>query len=539
MTYPRQFLNEVLLPNGDVIAIGGNTNGQKFSDDFAILNPEAWDRDTGLWTLMNPQDQARTYHSTAVLMLDGRVFSAGGGLFNESCPGTGSPGECGVDHWNAEIFSPPYLFASDGSPAIRPVIQSLPGVARLGRTIRVHATPGLSAFSLIRMSGTTHTMNTDQRYLRPSFVEVSPGQYDVTLHTNEHVMVPGYWMLFAMDGEVPSIARAIHIVNDGVPRGPPISSRQNDVGDTVLLDLELEDPDGNPLSYFATDLPTGLSLGASTGVITGTTTAAGLFNVQILALDGVDAVNIDFPWIVSSVRSEVRDRVRERLDTRRLRELLRAARRRRGTRFVQRPRARHGPDPQRHLDGLRDARRGVALPARWHARCRGRVVPRRRGRRVPAERRQHAGRGHRAGHRRSQPLDPALHALGFATPPAVIAQVSTTSAGAGSPPTTVRIDAVTTDGFTVLLQQQEVDGTAGNPPVVPAEDVHWVRLRADRHPGRAGRAFQRSGSTRTRLPSPSARASRRRPTSSPTPRRRSTSIPAPCGSTTPRPPAST
>jgi galactose oxidase len=234
MNLPRQFQNEVMLPTGHVLVVGGNTNGNKFTDASATLDADAWDPDMDLWTLWNPQNQARAYHSTALLLLDGRVLSAGGGLGNDACPGgivpPLLPGECDADHWNAEIFSPPYLFNT---------------VLRVGRTFNVRATPGLSGFSMVRMSATTHTMNTDQRFLGSSVTEIEPGSYDITLHGNQHVLVPGCWMLFAMDGDVPSIAKAIQIVNDGTPRGPPIPGLRNNLNESVLYQVVAEDPDGN------------------------------------------------------------------------------------------------------------------------------------------------------------------------------------------------------------------------------------------------------------------------------------------------------
>ncbi len=306
MNWPRQFQNEVLLPNGDVLVVGGNTSGQKFTDNFAILNAEAWDPDTDTWTLFNAQNQARAYHSTALLLVDGRVISAGGGLGNDACPPPplDPPGECGDDHWNAEVFSPPYLFDSGGGLVVRPVIDDSASVLRLGRTFTVQATPGLSAFSMIRMSATTHTMNTDQRFLRPSMQETSPGSYEVTLHSNENVLVPGYWMLFAMNGEVPSIAKVIQVTNDGLPRGKPITSLGHDVGETVLVKVEAEDPDGNPLTFGETNLPPGLALDAQTGVISGMAITAGVYDVTITVFDGTEAANLNFSWIVSTERSE-------------------------------------------------------------------------------------------------------------------------------------------------------------------------------------------------------------------------------------------
>lgn len=45
-------------------------------------------------------------------MPDGRVFVGGGGL----C------GNCGVNHLDAEMYSPHYLFNEDGTPAARPTV---------------------------------------------------------------------------------------------------------------------------------------------------------------------------------------------------------------------------------------------------------------------------------------------------------------------------------------------------------------------------------------------------------------------------------
>ena len=46
---------------------------------------ELWDPATEEFTLLNGLQGARTYHSVAVLLPDGRVFSGGGGLCGETC----------------------------------------------------------------------------------------------------------------------------------------------------------------------------------------------------------------------------------------------------------------------------------------------------------------------------------------------------------------------------------------------------------------------------------------------------------------------
>ncbi len=57
------------------------------------------------------------YHGTSILLPDGRVIVAGSGRY-------GSPEE-----FNAEIFSPPYLFKGP-----RPVIGWAPAIVQPGRT---------------------------------------------------------------------------------------------------------------------------------------------------------------------------------------------------------------------------------------------------------------------------------------------------------------------------------------------------------------------------------------------------------------------
>ncbi|MGT2491981.1 hypothetical protein ACU4GD_19340 [Cupriavidus basilensis] len=127
MAYARAFGNSVVLPNGQVVVIGGQTVPVPFSDDGAVLTPELWDPATEKFQKLAAMATPRTYHSVALLLPDGRVLSGGGGL----C------GDCTTNHPNVEILSPPYLLNADGTAATRPTISSAPGDARLGTTISV------------------------------------------------------------------------------------------------------------------------------------------------------------------------------------------------------------------------------------------------------------------------------------------------------------------------------------------------------------------------------------------------------------------
>ncbi|MBK7949336.1 MAG: DUF1929 domain-containing protein [Deltaproteobacteria bacterium] len=479
MHFPRVFMNEVVLPTGDVFVVGGNTTGFYFSDWNAVLNPEIWDPDTNTWTLVNPHDQARTYHSTALLLLDGTVISGGGGMLAQPCDGLGSPGECGIDHWNAEIYSPPYLFDADGSLATRPVIGDAPRVARVGRTITVHASPGLSGFSMVRMSGTTHTMNTDQRFFRPPSVEISPGVYSLTLHPNENVLVPGYWMLFALDGEVPSIAKSVQIVNDGTPRGPPIDGRHDEVGDEVLFQVEVEDPDGNPITFSGSGLPDGLTISTTNGVVHGTTTTPGLYNVAIVASDGTASVQIDFQWVVSSERSES-GTLTSTPNAWTTVPLLHV---------YERPVVVMGPpgtnDPAaatvrvRNVTSTSFEYRVESWPYLGSAHGSESIsylVVEAGEYSVPGGGTLVAGIA--TGIDFQHPKLESFSVGAFVQTPTVLTQVATASAGAGSPPVTTRVESVSTLGFSVRIEEQELGSQT-----FPAEDVHWIAVEPMAIPG--------------------------------------------------------
>jgi len=157
MHYARQHANEVVLPDGQVLVIGGTTSGQKFSDNGSVMTPELWNPATGQWRDMNNMAVPRNYHSTALLLTDGRVLSAGGGYHWDD-------GNHFSNHPDGQVFSPPYLFNNFGSPAQRPQILQAPTLAGVGSTFSVSTSEAISRFTMVRMSATTHTMKTTRTF---------------------------------------------------------------------------------------------------------------------------------------------------------------------------------------------------------------------------------------------------------------------------------------------------------------------------------------------------------------------------------------
>ena len=200
MAYPRAFANGVVLPNGQVLIVGGQAYAVPFSDDLSVLVPELWDPVDETFTQLTPMQTPRNYHSTALLLPDGRVFVGGGGL----CGG------CPADHPDAEIFSPPYLFNLDGTPARRPKIVSAPSTAQLGSTMSVTTNTPVTAFAILRLSAATHSVDNDQRRVPLQIISASQNSYALSVPSDPGVVSPGYYMLFAINPQgTPSVAAII------------------------------------------------------------------------------------------------------------------------------------------------------------------------------------------------------------------------------------------------------------------------------------------------------------------------------------------
>src|SRR5689334_11644437 len=185
MHFPRRQHNAVVLPDGKVFIVGGSSAGGFDTSSSPVLPTEMWDPATGQFTVMASIAVYRGYHSTALLLADGRVLSAGGNV--------GGP--------NAQIFSPPYLF--NGA---RPTISSAPTSVGYGQTVFI-GTPnatGITKVSFIRLGSTTHTFDQSTRYMHLNFTQATNG-LNVTMPANGNIAPPGFYMLFILNGSgVPS-----------------------------------------------------------------------------------------------------------------------------------------------------------------------------------------------------------------------------------------------------------------------------------------------------------------------------------------------
>ncbi len=222
MSYRRRQHNLTILADGSVLATGGFSSNQGLVDlNNSVFAAELWNPGTGKWTTLSSEARARHYHSTALLLPDGRVLSAGGGI-------CGTCQSVGYLQKNGQIFSPPYLFNSDGSGelAARPIIENIPSEVGYSQSF-ILETPQADQIikaGLVRTGSVTHSQNMEQRYIPLSF-SVQNGTLDITSPNNSNIAPPGHYMLFIVnDPGVPSVARIVRIDPNVSAPPPPVSA---------------------------------------------------------------------------------------------------------------------------------------------------------------------------------------------------------------------------------------------------------------------------------------------------------------------------
>lgn len=214
MQYARYYHNLVNLPDGKVLAVGG-ANAPSPSASSGPLATEMWDPQTEQWTTVAPISVKRMYHSTAILLPDGRVLAAGGRNGNGSSEGQ-----------TAEIYSPPYLFKG-----ARPTISSAPSSVNGGSAVSIN-TPdasNITQVNLLSPASQTHTHDMNQRFIPLTFTKTT-NILQVQIPNNLSVLPKGYYMMFIVNSNgVPSVAKWVKVTDEQLPTPTPtkISSPTN------------------------------------------------------------------------------------------------------------------------------------------------------------------------------------------------------------------------------------------------------------------------------------------------------------------------
>jgi hypothetical protein len=209
LAFGRRQNNLTLLADGTVLATGGNSSGATLVDlANGVYAAELWNPATGQWRTLAAQRVTRQYHSTALLLPDGRVLSAGGGV-------CGICDRVGYLAKNAEVFTPPYLYKQDGSGELapRPPVTSAPATIDYGTEFEIGTADAQSIrkVALVRLGAVTHSVDMDQRYVPLAF-RAGAGTLTATGPANANIAPPGPYMLFVVDAAgVPSVATMVTV----------------------------------------------------------------------------------------------------------------------------------------------------------------------------------------------------------------------------------------------------------------------------------------------------------------------------------------
>ncbi len=204
LCFPRLHLNAVLLPDRTVLVTGGSLKQE--DQPLARLQAELFDPVSGGWTPVARSQVPRLYHSTAVLLPDGRVVSAGGN------PEGGTHVQWDQDpeeEMRLEVYSPPYLFKGP-----RPTIGAVATEWTYGQAVAIPSPQAgrLRWAHLMRPCVTTHSFDGSQRLVDLPIGSQAAGTVKVAVTANRNLAPPGWYMLFlvSQDG-VPSVASWVHL----------------------------------------------------------------------------------------------------------------------------------------------------------------------------------------------------------------------------------------------------------------------------------------------------------------------------------------
>jgi hypothetical protein len=203
MTRARIHLNTVILPDATLISVGGNDVGPTFWKDVDWLSGSGWTR-------LVAGASVRDYHSTAALLPDARVLSAGGDNRD----------------WDYQLFFPTYFdlnrprptnvtlsttnlgYSIDGTPPHTATFTGLPSGVTVSKVV------------LMAPASTTHHSDMHQRYVELPINSQSAGTltffapWDRCVQANplHSCAPPGYYMLFLVTSQgMPSRAVWVHL----------------------------------------------------------------------------------------------------------------------------------------------------------------------------------------------------------------------------------------------------------------------------------------------------------------------------------------
>jgi hypothetical protein len=227
MTVRRANACAVLLPTGQVFLTGGVIpSGDEHVANTPVYEPELYTpgidfvkgafRGADSWeTLADPSPVPRGYHATALLLPDGRVWTAGsqeGFAWYELRVAIYSPWYVGRNR--AQILDVVGLTRLPNGK--RPAL--LPGAVafiRYGATFEITVSRPIARVALMRCGAVTHAFDSEQRYVGLKFTRRGSKRrprFTVTAPPNGNVAPPGYYMLWVVNSQGVPCERAAFVL---------------------------------------------------------------------------------------------------------------------------------------------------------------------------------------------------------------------------------------------------------------------------------------------------------------------------------------
>lgn len=193
MPTARSHMNLVQVPDGSAYGIGGNGAGLRNLPETTTMH---YNPGTGRWKNMAVQTVRRAYHSTALLLPDGRIMSAG-------------DNETGGGLQQIDFYKPPYLFRGP-----RPKISKAPRRLVYGGRFAIRTTgPAPTRAVLMAPGATTHANEMNARYVPLKVTRTATGLSAVAPR-RARIAPPGYYMLFVLNAKgVPSVAKWVRVTS--------------------------------------------------------------------------------------------------------------------------------------------------------------------------------------------------------------------------------------------------------------------------------------------------------------------------------------
>ncbi|MED6138032.1 hypothetical protein PIB30_070533 [Stylosanthes scabra] len=212
----RVMSDMVMLPNGNILIINGadsGTAGWEYARD-PILNPFLYKTDNPIgsrFEVQNPTNIPRMYHSTAILVRDGRVIVAGSNPHKYYNFTTMFPTDLSV-----EAFSPSYL-----EPVFyhfRPrIVSQFQNQLVYGQKLSVQfqmeamLTQHLVYVTMLAPPFNTHSFSMNQRLLVLETIKVTnvnwtSSTYEIEVVTPKSPILapPGFYIIFVVHQQIPS-----------------------------------------------------------------------------------------------------------------------------------------------------------------------------------------------------------------------------------------------------------------------------------------------------------------------------------------------